>query len=227
MTKSGCATERHFSSTDLRRLFELMPTGVCEMLSKIQSKATSGAKGSSGKRSILEAHKKVVGVSSHDLVYNNSIVDISEGEVYRTKRMEAPFAGTPGKKNRNKCISSDVRNDVIPLGNRRKQSSGNRQKHIRPPIPINFETVADVEKLSPLILEETSNSTELSRSDQNLKKGFLDIMKDVDELSKGKEMEESLMLLFNLLKSSDLLKSEKMMVHQKIASRVSYLGWIY
>lgn len=222
MTASGCATERHFSSKDLRRLFELMPAGVCEMLNKVHNNVQLDAKGSSGKRSVLEAHEKVVGVSSHDMVYNKSVVDISGEERY-AKTTESPFAGTPQKKVRNKRLSSDVRNDAVPLGNGRTQNRDNGKENTKPPLPFNLTKEVN-ERPSPIMKERTNNIE--FQLEKNAKKGFSDIMKDVDGLTRSEKIEESLLPLFSLLKSHDLLKSEKMMVHQKIASRVSYLGWI-
>ena len=219
MTKSGCATERHFSVKDLRRLFELMPVGVCEMLDKVQSNVKSDAKGSSGKRSVLEAHEMVVGVTSHDLVYNTSVIDISEGENHHSKTMESPFAGTTGKKVWSRRISSDARNDALP------GFSGNRNNNPKPPSAFkNTKLVNEKGSFQTKEVRETSNGSE---SDMNSKNGnFLDVMKNVDYLTKNNKMEESLLILFNLLMNPSLLKSEKMMIHQKIASRVSYLGWI-
>ena len=85
MTSSGCATERHFSQEELRRMFELKGPGVCEMLDKLQSNSDQ-----SGLRSNLTKHKQVIGVTSHDLVYVNSIVDLTKVEA-------SPFSGTPHK----------------------------------------------------------------------------------------------------------------------------------
>ena len=92
-TKSGCATERHFNDKELKRLFELLPDNVCEMLDKIRDSSRSNVVGSSGRRSILEKHDQVVGVTSHDMVYNATVVDVS------TEFPEqSPFAGTPSRR---------------------------------------------------------------------------------------------------------------------------------
>ena len=92
-TKSGCATERHFNDKELKRLFELLPDNVCEMLDKIRDASRSNVVGSSGRRSILEKHDQVVGVTSHDMVYNTTVIDVS------TEFPEqSPFAGTPSSR---------------------------------------------------------------------------------------------------------------------------------
>ena len=91
MTNSGSATERHFSKNDLKRLFYLSPKGECQMLDKIKNSVQNGAKGSSGLRSILEKHDEVVGVSSHDLVYQNNVINLVQPE-------QSPFGGTTLKK---------------------------------------------------------------------------------------------------------------------------------
>ena len=203
MTKSGCATERHFSKKDLRRLFELMPEGVCEMLEKVRN---STPKGSSGKPSVLERHEKVVGVSSHDMVYKNNVVDLS------SEGLGSPFAGTPAKKVRNR-LSSDVRDEAVALGNKLKYCTIDEEKIENPPLS------------PPVMINRVAANVE-SRPEESVENDFSVRMRKVDDLTKRNKMEESLLHLFELLKSSDLMKSEKMIVHQKIASRVSHLGWI-
>ena len=88
MTNTGSATERHFNKDDLKRLFHLSPKGECQMLQKVNHCSQDGPRGSSGLRSVLEKHNEVVGVSSHDSVYQNSVVNLVESEV-------APFSRTP------------------------------------------------------------------------------------------------------------------------------------
>lgn len=93
----------------------MLPDNVCEMLDKIRDRSKSSVVGSSGRRSILEKHDQVIGVSSHDMVYNATVVDVSTPE-------QSPFAGTPsGKKSRGQAKQShhsrhiDFGNEVINL----------------------------------------------------------------------------------------------------------------
>lgn len=85
-TNSGCATERYFSGADLRKLFELKPEGVCDLLHRLNDRKPEGGLERSGNQSFLEAHDQVVGVSSHDGVYTNTIVDVDE--IHKTKTTE-------------------------------------------------------------------------------------------------------------------------------------------
>eukprot|EP00559_Dactyliosolen_fragilissimus_P008537 CAMPEP_0184870294 /NCGR_PEP_ID=MMETSP0580-20130426/37009_1 /TAXON_ID=1118495 /ORGANISM="Dactyliosolen fragilissimus" /LENGTH=559 /DNA_ID=CAMNT_0027372299 /DNA_START=151 /DNA_END=1830 /DNA_ORIENTATION=+ len=91
-TNSGCATERYFSSDDLHRLFKLNAEGECEFLGKLNKNENPCAVGASGKTSFLENHDRVVGLSSHDMVYTSTVIDFTE-----TKR--SPFEGSTQKQN--------------------------------------------------------------------------------------------------------------------------------
>ena len=66
-------------------MFELKGPGVCEMLDKLQSNSDQSCL-----RSNLTKHKQVIEVASHDLVYVNSIADLTKVEA-------SPFSGTPHK----------------------------------------------------------------------------------------------------------------------------------
>ena len=88
MTSVGNATERYFDKKDLRKLFQLAPSGECEVLAKIQAEHREAPIGSSGKPTFLKSHVGVVGVSSHDGIYAPSAID--------TVETSTPFGGTPG-----------------------------------------------------------------------------------------------------------------------------------
>lgn len=77
MTSSGCATERYFSTEELRRLFQLMPKGVSEMMTKLSQKDSTEC---TGYLLGLNTHQQVVGISSHDMVYSRLILNLLESE---------------------------------------------------------------------------------------------------------------------------------------------------
>jgi hypothetical protein len=62
--------ERHFDKDDLRKLFNLAPPGVCEVMEKVQ-KASRGLQGSWKEYDFALSHRGVVGLSRHDGFYSN------------------------------------------------------------------------------------------------------------------------------------------------------------
>ena len=91
------ATERHYSETELHKLFELMPEGICNTLDKATKMNQD--------RTIIQkedisSHEKVVGISFHDIFYNN-VVDVDA--------KESTFGGSQKTMN-------DVRIEAQPLG---------------------------------------------------------------------------------------------------------------
>jgi len=235
-TKSGCATERHFSDKDLSRLFELLPDNVCEMLDKIKERSKSGVVGSSGRRSILEQHHQVVGVSSHDMVYNATVVDISTPE-------QSPFAGTPADKKRHILVNLSHNSRRIDFGNEIIKTSGNKMypmmdtacnmstqeiRNIAKPLG---RDKFDMAKLMPAPCNLKPSPAEGGSQDkENIKKrngNHLDIfLEKVEKLTKEDKIVESLALLLEILETETLPPKIKLLVHQKIASRaILSLGW--
>ena len=199
MTNSGSATERHFSKEDLKRLFYLSPKGDCQMLNKIKTTVSTGAKGSSGNRSILEKHADVIGVSSHDLMYQNEIIDLVEPQ-------RTPFAGTPFKQkvavvhltprkiafeqtDRDEIIQSNKHGIESGLGNYRNEEKSHSNERDRPKISDDFQKI--------------------------------------EKLTKQGEITKSLHILFHLLefRTNDLHGSDKLRVHKMIASRILHYEW--
>lgn len=205
MTTAGCATERHFSVNDLKKLFHLGPKGECQMLDKIKIGIQNGARGSSGLRSILEKHEGVIGVSSHDQVYSNSIIDLSE---------QAPFAGTPMKSNSERgflapyesgmhLTFAELANEAVPVRSSAAHNLNRSKKRV----------------LISTLREDRKQTFDSSRFDEELKK--------VEELTVSGDVESSLIALFQLVESSSAMNLEganKLQVHKKIASRLLVLG---
>jgi hypothetical protein len=71
--------ERHFDKDDLRKLFNLAPPGVCEVMEKVQ-KASQGLQRSWGEYEFALSHRGVVGLSRHDGFYHNKPAEEDETE---------------------------------------------------------------------------------------------------------------------------------------------------
>jgi hypothetical protein len=71
--------ERHFDKDDLRKLFNLAPPGVCEVMEKVQ-KASQGLQRSWGEYEFALSHRGVVGLSRHDGFYHNKPAEEDENE---------------------------------------------------------------------------------------------------------------------------------------------------
>jgi hypothetical protein len=71
--------ERHFDKDDLRKLFNLAPPGVCEVMEKVQ-KASKGLQRSWGEYEFALSHRGVVGLSRHDGFYHNKPAEEDENE---------------------------------------------------------------------------------------------------------------------------------------------------
>ena len=221
---SGSATERHFTKDDLKRLFVLSPKGQCEMLDKINNGATSGVRGSSGLRSVLEKHNEVIGVSSHDMVYKNKIKNLVESEL-------PPFAGTPLKTlsfrpDPKRSISQrhisfgDVVRDALPL----QQSRENKNKQ--------EQTVNDdyCSREGKNIISAKSFRTELGIKPDNSSVKLANIdeeFKNVETLVENGKIVESMdaLLLMLEIPNGALRGASKLRVHQRIAALALYFGW--
>lgn len=206
MTSSGCATERHFSKDDLKKLFFLSPKGECKLLEKIRSKDPTEPQGSSGRRSILEKHEEVLGVSSHDGVYTNSIVNLSQPE-------QSPFSGTPVKPVRQNTFSfptndtfENIAKESVPVQSFSKQN----HKTLSTPVKEKTEEKIEVQEEEP----KTGVEDWLSKS-----------LTTVDTLSNAGKIAESLELLLKVIESDELHGKQKLLLHKKIAARLMVLNW--
>lgn len=187
--------ERHFSKDDLKKLFVLSPKGECEMLEKLR-KASSAA-GSTGRRSVLETHSLVLGVTSHDKVYTNSIVDLA------TPEQQTPFAGTPMKSS----FSTKKFNSLS------KQLTF--EQLAKEVVPLNEISNSGAKKSN--IFEKASNMPELSQIE--------DDFKVAEEQIKEGEVEKAMETLLSILENESITKTEKLCAHKKIAACMIYLGW--
>lgn len=197
------------------------------MLETIKKTTNSGVKGSSGKRSFLETHEQVIGVSSHDLVYQNKVIDLVESE--------SPFAGTPLK--RTTARISENRSSLpikhlsfAELARDHQNSIGNTPHRASTPllamttcnkmpieekVSIKHRTTAPKVKEVHVIQEKDSVSLSIDND-----------LKQVQNLTTSGQIDESLSLLLEMVHNSQLKGEKKLFVHKKIAATVSYYGWI-
>jgi hypothetical protein len=59
---------RYFSRDEMANAFRLMPAGECLMMQRLRQDPDTVV-GGSGKKSILENHSQVIGITSHDALY--------------------------------------------------------------------------------------------------------------------------------------------------------------
>jgi DNA excision repair protein ERCC-6 len=129
----GGTTERYFDHAELRDLFKLAPPDApCSMLTKFNGQS---AVGSTGKQSFLTTHSRVVGVASHDLLYNNargnkesSTVDLTSSTT-DTPFSRQPFMSSAENKANNSvdCIQVDESPKCKPLGGGLSRTRQNRE----------------------------------------------------------------------------------------------------
>lgn len=190
-TKSGCATERYFDEKDLRKMFMLKEKGQCDMLMKMKRVDTP-----------LDSFSQIVGVTSHDSIYYNTVVNIDCPPV------ENPFAKTPvrdGKKevttppSETSCLISKIEN--LNLVSKEQKDDKNRELN------------SNKESLD--MLNQPRNDEDMSS-----------FLQKVDELTAEGKIEESLLMLLQLLDKEELGGKEKLALHKKISARaILYLEW--
>ena len=185
-------------------MFELKARGVCEMLDKIEKVDTP-----------LQNFRQVVGVTSHDSVYFRTAINVD------CPPSESPFAGTPAGKNNRKArsvlskISASESNliskiSALSLSSDQAYHGASSLFPSKPSIAKTQSSESRVDKKTDL------------RSEIMIKKA----LENVDELSADGKIEESLLILLQLLEGEELKGDSKLLVHKKIASRaILFLEW--
>ena len=211
------STKRYFDREDLRDLFKLSPSDApCSMLTKFNG---SSAMGSSGKPSFLSSHPCVVGVASHDILYNNasandnSTVDLTSSTTSTATRFtRSPF------KSSGQLKSLDDYMDVIGVQN-----------------PPNFKPLSGG-------LNQTRENRMNARAKHGKKelKGFSEAthknvsaaveiaLSKTDDLITKNELGQAMDILLGLIESeAHLIHGDtKLRVHEHIAHVSSKLGWL-
>ena len=220
----GSATERHFDKDDLRKIFTLGPVGECEMLSMITRKSgnSSDAVGASGKPSFLENHPGVVGLSSHDKLYTNCVIEVDD-------EPETPFAGTPLRK-QGKAMGRAQRALAASSSTRTKLDFGGA---IDEDSPSSAEPVDLSSARKPLARISNKSQEEKKSSavpfEKNASSEGFDInnaLSDVDDMLDSGRSEDAMSKLLDLLESGAVNGPEKLSLHKKIATAATDLGWL-
>ena len=223
----GSATERHFDKDDLRKIFTLGPPGECEMLSMIKRKAgsTNNAVGTSGKPSFLESHPCVVGMSSHDKLYTNSVIEIDN-------EPETPFAGTPLRK-QSRAMGRAQRALAANSNTRTKLDFGGIIDEDSPTPNEPIDLFSDRKPLVRISNKDGDGEQGKKRSADPFEKksssAALDIniaLSDVDAMLKAGCGEDAMSQLLELLESGTFDGPEKLSLHKKIATTATQLGWL-
>eukprot|EP00593_Proboscia_inermis_P003737 CAMPEP_0171317198 /NCGR_PEP_ID=MMETSP0816-20121228/78873_1 /TAXON_ID=420281 /ORGANISM="Proboscia inermis, Strain CCAP1064/1" /LENGTH=350 /DNA_ID=CAMNT_0011810173 /DNA_START=249 /DNA_END=1301 /DNA_ORIENTATION=- len=222
LSNDGRTTRRYFDKTELRILFKLSPEGYCGMLEKINQNIDAN-KGGSGKPSFLGSHPSVVGISSHDDIYNEAVIELDDFSVHEEDQNKTPFASYT----KSRTIMSDVSNlsqmgflpgskeqvHMIPLGNgknktRQMRELAKEQKHI-----FNFGECGDNDKenIAPIPFSFKRRQT---------------IVQNADILVQDGNLEGAAGLLLDLVDTNNLKADEKLKIHTKIAIITRRLGWI-
>lgn len=208
-TNSGCATERHFNEEDLRKMFDLKPRGVCELLDIMKKVKTP-----------LDDFNQVVGVSSHDSVYYRTVIDVDNLTEVN------PFSRTPvveSKKKSRSVITPSQTSDLISKITGLSLSSDQRQDDNHNPDQSNkentFMSVVKTENGDFRNCQSTGEKPELMSKVTNM-------FDKIDKLSAEGKIEESLLMLLQVLEKGELEGQQKLQVHKKITSRaLLYLEW--
>jgi len=216
---SGSATERHFAKDDLRKIFTLGPAGECEMLSMITQKSgnASDAVGASGKPSFLENHPGVVGLSSHDKLYTNCIIELDD-------EPETPFAGTPLRKPSN-IVGRAQRVLAANSETRTKLDFGDGIDEAKPS-PTNAIDIRSTRKPLARISNKDENSSPMRSEKIGEAQDINKILGSIDDLLHSDRAEDAMSKLLDLLESGTVTGPGKLNVHKKIAATATQLGWM-
>ena len=213
LATSGVATDRYFTKEDLKRLFTLSPVGVCEMLDRIRafkgSQTTSPA-GRLGTLNLLENHPSVVGISSHDALYKDTFAVDDNSD--KRKNFQSPFAGTPFGKGMQQSLEvdatqSDEEENYIPLG-RNKNKIGKKEMGVRKKNAGKKKIYVDLENDTIIEISMTSEVPPDAFNAESTLEDEMDRL--LDSLAAGNATD----------------KSEKLLLHKRIASIARELGWL-
>jgi len=211
------STKRYFDQAELRDLFKLAPDGApCEMLTKFDSES---AMDSSGKPSFLSKDPNVIGVASHDVLYNNaSSNDGNTAALISSKASATPFTRSPFKNfvsnnahnvdDNVVCVQIDTPPKFESLGGGLNRTRKNREN-------------AKARKQNQSgELKKITETNELSAIDNAL----VEARTFVTQNQYDQAMDVLLGLLEN--KSDKIQGDTKLEVHEKISLIANKLGWL-
>lgn len=185
-------------------MFQLAPAGECEVLKKlgvVDSRVRSGP---------LLSHPGVVGVSTHDNVFENAAK--AAGDV-PSETNDAPFAGTPAKKVFGRSqrvllgvdaapqktnvlmISKGKENCVVSID----ENSCNPKRDVDSD-PVSTRKIYTLDTVSSMLQEAQSS------------------------IDRGEEL-EAMTLLLDVLEKESPLREEKILLHSTIANLANAMSW--
>lgn len=220
----GSSTTRYFDKGELRKLFMLGPTGKCDFLERLRERGLATVDmGNSG----MIVHSEVIGVSSHDKVYNaKSTVTISENDDisisadnpfstahsppapahYEKTKLDMTKSRTLGRSQRAlfKGTKDRTTNETS------KQGASNIKEH-----RSEKENRSDIANPSSISMVQNHRS-------------FADVIHHANKLREEGQRINSLEVLMDLLegKHFPIKKQEKIQLHEHIASAASELQWL-
>jgi hypothetical protein len=214
LMESAGATKRYFDKADLSDLFKLAPADApCSMLEKFHDKE---------KQSFLSKDPNVIGVASHDVLYNNAVGDGSNDNNavdLTTSSSKTPFSREPFKNSAPitspsiadapiadvEIVEVEEPQNLMPLGRGLNRTRENR---------VNAKARRNDE------VKETAKSNESSTVD--------DALSIATHHMSNNEYANAIDVMLELLENrSNAIQSDaKLKVHENIAFAASKLGWL-
>jgi hypothetical protein len=225
MTSAGSATTRYFDKDGLKKLFTLGPKGNCEFLERLKERGLASAADMS--KSTIGSHLDIIGVSSHDVLYDsNALITITDNAV-RDDRNENPFsiayqAPPPTHYEKSQAASTTTRKSTNAMG-RSQRALLREGRKAKPKTTKNVEVEKGNHRPN-----SASAHREIKKVEQKNINIFIATMNRVDTLVNVGDRVSGMEVLMNLLedKFGQLKKDEKAAVHQRIASIAHDLNWL-
>jgi len=167
---------------------------------------------SGGTLRLLEKHPTILGISSHDSLYNGAAIDCDANE-------EHPFSGNLGAPQ----VLSDKEETYIPLG--KQQGVLNKSRRDREKAKSDKKDNDSLARSTPLFPIEIDEKDDISKDHD----GIIDLVTYSDVLPEEtlNELEIEMKELLDALENErSLEKTEKLLLHKKIANLGKDLGWI-
>ena len=195
-TSSGNNTERYFDKKDLSSLFKLAPEGKCELLERLHEKGRVGDVSTSLQKRFFDRHNGVIGLSRHDAVY-------MDGNKEDSCEADAPFGGATPKK-----VVGKARRALIGRPEVKKQPFKRTENLPKAPsTPVEVKRRVSKGAPSPVRFETVIAVIKTLRAEGRNKKALnylLDLLDDQDQL----------------------MKDQRLWMHQQIAHVSSILGYV-
>lgn len=202
------AIERHYNRHDLRQLFKLGDAGTCDFLDRLLE-----ANGRTGGENSGVAHRGIIGISSHDMMYDDEL-NASAMDSKGAEPKENPFSSpTKNLKLREATVVAEDPVQIRPIIGKsqrvlQKYSVGTR--NVDEKIPLKREVAKQQQRL---VIKNQEFDSLINKCDRLVTLGRLE-----------DAMEDMMNGFDSCYENFD--KQQKMKLHSKIASVASQLGWI-